>query len=116
MILRFHSYDTDDWADLAIGYSPAGYVLRDAPRAVPASLPVPGEHGGQHTAYLLQMAQEVGEFTVRDVTTRFGLAHQGASFYATLAGLVTAGLLVKRVGKANVGYYRGAELPSDNVS
>lgn len=108
MIRHFRTYDTDDWADLLIGYSPAGFALPDEPDAAPTPEPIPGHHGGRAAGYLLQMAAECEEFTTRELFTRFGLAHQGAYFYETLNALVTSGQLVKRVGKSNIGYFRGA--------
>ena len=109
MIRHFKTYDTDDWADWLIGYSPSGFAIPDKPAAVPPPEPIPGRHGGKAAYYLLQMAAEREEFTARELFTRFGIAKQGAYFYETLNSLLDAGVLIKRVGKSNIGYYRGAD-------
>lgn len=108
MIRYFRTYpDSDDEADLLIGYSPAGFAIpetaAEAPAPDDAKLP-----GGKQTQYLLAMAATGEEFTVRELRAHFGIAKQGARMYAVLAALVDAGVLTMRTGARNVRHYRGA--------
>lgn len=106
---RFRNYPEDDWTDTVIGYWHTGNVGEatrpDAPQ------PIPGTHGGKHAMYILTMARERegSEFTVRELTQRFGLAHQGAYFYEVMNALIDAGKLALRVGKGNTYFLRGTE-------
>jgi len=104
---RFRSYPEDDWDDVVIGYWHDGNVPEATTKTPQLT---PGIHGGTHASYILQMAREsVGEFTVKELTQRFGLAHQGAYFYEVLNNLIANGLIEKRIGKNNTAYLRGTE-------
>jgi hypothetical protein len=104
---RYRNYRGDDWKDTVIGYWHDGNVT-EAPK--PAAPPLtPGMHGGTHASYILQMAREGGEFTVKELTQRFGLGHQGAYFYEVLNSLIDAGLIERRIGKMNTAFLRGTE-------
>lgn len=105
---RFRTYpDSDTPEDIAIGYWHTGNVGEatkpDAPQ------PIPGTHGGKHAGYILTMAREREEFTVRELTQRFGISKQGAYFYEVLNALIDAGKITLRVGKGNVYFLRGTE-------
>jgi hypothetical protein len=107
---RFRTYpDSDDEHDRAIGYWHTGNVPEDT-RPTPPS-PTPGIHGGMHANYILTMARECEEFTVKELTQRFGLAHQGAYFYEVLNSLIAADLIELRIGKNRTYFLRGKEAP-----
>ena len=106
---RFRTYpDSDTAEDELIGYWHTGNVAEKTRPTAPE--PTPGIHGGTHASYILEMAREGGEFTVQELTQRYGLGHQGAYFYEVLNSLIDAGKITKRVGKSNVYFLRGTEV------
>ena len=110
---RFRTYpDSDDAGDRLIGYRNDGSVSVTQPPALPQ--PIPGQHGGKYAGYILDMARTDEEFTVRDIELRFGLGHQGASFYETLNAFIAAGVLEKRVSKGNKAILRATRKEPGN--
>jgi hypothetical protein len=94
MLLRFRTYPDEDWRDQAIGYSPAGYAIADAPEPLPEIVPTTYTYGAFRQRVLALAA--VGEpFTVKQLMREANITYRSAHLYELLARLVADGTLRK---------------------